>query len=167
MGVWPTEKALHVWIKNHWKPKGDIYLHLGSKGFFIVMFANIEDKERMFEGVPYFYAVAVLYMRPWVMNFIPECETFTSVLVWIRLYSLPLDYWQPKSLKAIGNKLGHFIKISEATLRGKFTSFARICIEMDLSRDFMDEIILEVYDEYWVQVVDYEHIVMKPTQENI
>jgi len=41
---------------------------------------------------------------------------FTSVPVWIRLYSLPLDYWLPESLKVIGNKLGHFIKISEVTL---------------------------------------------------
>ena len=75
---------------------------------------------------------------------------FTSVLVWIRLYSLPLDYWILESLKAIGNKLGHFLKISEATLRGKYTSFARICVEMDLSGALPDEVILEVYDEKWV-----------------
>jgi len=101
MGLWPTEKNLHVWIKNHWKPKGDIDLHLGSKGFFTVVFTNIEDKDMVFEGGSYFYAVAGLYMRPWVMNFVSECETFTLVLVWVRLYSLPLDYWQPKSLKEI------------------------------------------------------------------
>ena len=92
------------------------------------------------------------------MNFVPERETFTLVPVWIRLYSLPLDYWMPESLKAIGNKLGHFLKISEATLRGKYTSYACICVEMDLSGALPDEVILEVYDEEWVQTVDYEHI---------
>lgn len=86
---------------------------------------------------------------------------FTLVSVWIRLYSLPLDYWLPESLKDIGNKLGHYIKISEATLRGKYTSFARICVEMDLSGALPDEVILEVYDEEWVQVNDYEHIPFK------
>eukprot|EP00253_Pinus_taeda_P016943 PITA_16943 len=161
MWVWPTEKALHAWIKNHWKPKGDIDLYLGSKGFFTIVFANIEDKDRMFEGGPYFYAAAGLYMRPWVMNFVLERETFISMPMWIRLYSLPLDYWQPKSLKAIGNKLGHFIKISEATLRGKYTSFARICVEMDLFEALPNEIILEVYDEDWVQTVDCKHIPFK------
>ena len=64
----------------------------------------------------------------------------------------------PESLKAIGNKLGHFLKISEATLRGKYTSYACICVEMDLSGALLDEVILEVYDEEWVQTVDYEHI---------
>lgn len=86
------EKALQEWIKNHWKPKGGIDLHLGSKGFFTVVFTNIEDKDGVFEGRPYFYAAAGLYMRPWRMNFVPEHETFTSVPIWVTLYSLPLNY---------------------------------------------------------------------------
>lgn len=150
MGLWPTEKSLNAWIKNHWKPKGDIDLHLGSKGFFTVFFTNIEDKDRVFEGGLYFYVVAGLYMRPWMINFFLERETFTLVPIWVRLYSLPLDYWQPESLKVIGNKLGHFLKTLEATMRGKYTSFSHICIEMDLSGALPDEIILEVYDEEWV-----------------
>jgi len=83
---------------------------------------------------------------------------FTSVLVWVRLYSLPLDYWQTKSLAAISNKLGRFLKASETTRRGKYTSFARICVEMDLFGALLDEVIPEVFDEEWVQTVDYEHI---------
>lgn len=128
MGVWPTERALHIWIRSHWKPKGEIQVHLGSKGFFTVVFTSLEDKDRVFEGGSHFYAAVRLYMLPWMMNFVPERETFTSVPVWIRLYLLPLDYWQPESLKTIGNKLGHFVKISETTLKGKYASFARICV---------------------------------------
>jgi hypothetical protein len=33
MGIWPSEKALQIWIKSHWKVKGQIDLQLGSKGF--------------------------------------------------------------------------------------------------------------------------------------
>jgi len=92
------------------------------------------------------------------MNFVPKKETFTSVPIWVRVYSLPLDYWQNESLMAIGNKLRNFVKASEATRRGKYTSFARICVEMELSGALTEEIILEVFDEEWVQTVDYEHI---------
>ena len=124
-----------------------------------MVFANIEDKDRVFEGGPYFFAVAGLYMRSWMMNFMLEWETFTSVPIWVRLYSLPLDYWQIESLTAIGNKLGRYtFSPSEATRRGKYTSFARICVEMDLSGALPDEVIFEVFDEEWVQTVDYEHI---------
>ena len=81
MGLWPTERALHILIRSHWKPKGEIHLHLGSKGFFTAVFTSLEDKDKVFEGGPYFYAAAGLYMWPWMMNFVPERETFTSVLV--------------------------------------------------------------------------------------
>jgi len=64
MGLWPTECALCQWIKQHWKPKGDVKLHLGAKGFFTVVFTNLEDKDRVFDGGPYFFASAGLYMRP-------------------------------------------------------------------------------------------------------
>eukprot|EP00253_Pinus_taeda_P032209 PITA_32209 len=104
-------------------------------------------EDKVFEGGPYFYAVAGMYMKHWIVNFVLERETFTSVSIWVRLYSLPLDYWQLKSLSAIGNKLRRFIKASEATKRGKYTSFARICVEMDLSGALPDEVILEVFDE--------------------
>jgi len=50
----------------------------------------------------------------------------------------------------MGNNLGHFLKISDTNLRGKYTSFTQICVEMDLSGALSDEIILEVYDEEWV-----------------
>lgn len=123
-----------------------------------MVFTNIEDKDRVLEGRPYFYAAIRLYMWPWIMNFVPERETFSSVLVWVRIYSLALDYWHTKLLSAIGNKLGCFVKAFEATRRGKYTSFARICVEMDLSRALPDEVILEFFDEEWVQIIDYEHI---------
>ena len=84
------------------------------------------------------------------MNFVPERETFSSVLVWVRLYSLPLDYWQTESLAAIGNKLGRYVKASTATRRGKYTSFAKICVEMDPSRALPNEAIVEVFDDEWV-----------------
>jgi len=35
-------------------------------------------------------------------------------------------------------------------MRGKYTSFARICIDMDISGALLDEIILEFFDEEWV-----------------
>ena len=45
-----------------------------------------------------------------------------------------------------------------ATIKGKYTSFTRICVEMDLSGALLEAIILEVYDEEWVQTMDNEHI---------
>lgn len=62
MGIWLMEKSFHAWIRNHWKRKGEINLHHGSKGFFMVVFTILEDKDRVFEGGPYFYIAAGLHM---------------------------------------------------------------------------------------------------------
>jgi hypothetical protein len=61
MGLWPTEITLCNWIKYHWKPNREVDLHLGLKGFFTAVFMNLEDRDRVFEGGPYFHASARLY----------------------------------------------------------------------------------------------------------
>jgi len=63
---------LYTWLKYNWKIKGELNIHLGSKGFFIVVFTNMEDRDKIFEGGPYFFAAVGLYMQPWMMNFMLE-----------------------------------------------------------------------------------------------
>jgi hypothetical protein len=64
----------------------------------------------------------------------------------------------PSTFEAIGNKLGKYVKTSEATLKGRYTSYARICIEMDVSGALPEAISLEFRDEEWIQNIDYEQI---------
>ena len=63
LGLWPTEKALQGWIVSKWKPKGQVTLQLGPKGFFTAIFHCLEDKTRIFDGGPYFFNSAGLYLR--------------------------------------------------------------------------------------------------------
>ena len=55
IGIWPTEKDLLKWIHLKWQPKGHLDIKFGASGFFIVIFTKLLDKERVFEGGPYFY----------------------------------------------------------------------------------------------------------------
>lgn len=88
----------------------------------------------------------------------PRKESFTQVPVWIRLFSLPIDYWVLNALKQIGDKLGTFVKASEATLQKRYTSYARICVELDVSRALHEGVWLEYRDEEYFQALDYEQI---------
>ena len=63
VGVWSSERDLTRWIQQKWQPQGHIKLKLGAKGFFTVIFSNLEDKEKVFENGPYFYYNASLFMR--------------------------------------------------------------------------------------------------------
>jgi hypothetical protein len=58
----------------------------------------------------------------------------------------------------IGNTLGKHVKSSEATKQRKYTSYARICVYMNISKSLPGSVTLEYQDEEWAQTIDYEHI---------
>lgn len=54
--------------------------------------------------------------------------------------------------------MGTFIKASEATLQKRYTSYASICVEMDVSGALHEGLSLEYRDEDYFQAIDYEQI---------
>jgi len=158
LGIWPTERALIAWIHAVWKPKGHYDLQLGAKGFFTVIFFNLEDRTRIFEGGPYFFNSAGLFLRTWKERFNPDNEDLSVVPVWIRLYSLPAELWEPEIMEAIGNTLGTFVKVADQTIKARYTSFARICVYLNIANDLPEAIHLTWQDEVWTQTLDYENL---------
>lgn len=158
LGFWPTERALQGWIASKWKPKGQITLQLGPKGFFTAIFHCVEDRVRIFEGGSYFFNSSGLYLTEWKPRFNPDKEDFSWAPVWIRMYSLPAEYWKEETLADIGNKLGTFIRVAAETKTRKYTSYARICVLMHLTNALADTVKLYHDDYEWTQSLDYEHI---------
>jgi len=60
--VWPFEKDLTRWIQQKWQPRGHIELKLSTRGFFMVIFSNLQDKEKLFENGPYFHNLMQVYL---------------------------------------------------------------------------------------------------------
>jgi len=106
INVWLLEKDLTRWMKQKWQPRGHIELKLGARGFFMVIFSNLQDKERVFENGPYFHNNVALFMRYWEECYNPDKEKFLAALVWVRVFGLPTDFWDPEILEGIGNAIG-------------------------------------------------------------
>ena len=104
IGIWPSEKELLKWIQTKWQPKGHIDLKLGAKGFFTVIFSNLEDKERIFEGGPYFYNNAGLFLRQWE-EFITMNRSNQKLLLFGVITFLPLSEKKPCIAVKIGPPL--------------------------------------------------------------
>ena len=92
------------------------------------------------EGGPYLFFSARLYLRPWKEHFNPETEDMTVASVWIHFFSFAGKYWDLESRRDIGNTPGEFIKIEEQTRIQRYTTFAWICVYMDLSRELPEAI---------------------------
>ena len=61
-------------------------------------------------------------------------------------------------MAGIGNTIGVYVKSSEATKLRKYTSYAHICVYLNISKPLPGSISLEYHDEDWSQTIDYEHI---------
>ena len=85
---------------------------LGENSYFMVIFLNMEDRDKGFEGGPYFYNRIGLFIRPWHAIFNSTEEIPSRVLVWIRLPRLPLEFWQEDILHKISSLLGKHVAVA-------------------------------------------------------
>jgi hypothetical protein len=154
-GYWPKADALHQWVFTSWSPKCEIYLC--PKGFFIVRFSTELERDNIINQGPWFWGNAGLFITPWFPDFDANTMVVSTMPVWVRLHNLPLHFWHRKALTAIGNSLGKHLKIDEdRAIRGIFT-YARICVEVDLSQGLPDHITLNFNNSLWTQQLDYEN----------
>ncbi|KAH9291319.1 hypothetical protein KI387_043490, partial [Taxus chinensis] len=114
-------------------------------------------RELIFQGGPWFFGRAGLFMKPWHTMF--KAEELPSVApVWVRLFGLPAEYWNQHVFMEIGNSLGTYMMTADASLKLEQMIYARICVLMDLNQPLPQKISLAVEDETWEQVLDYENI---------
>lgn len=154
-GFWPKSDALHQWIYSRWTPECNIYLC--SKGFFIVHFHTEEERDSIINEEPWFWGNAGLFVTPWFAEFDPNTMKISTTPVWVRLHNLPLHFWHPTVLYAIGNSLGKFLKVDEDRYSRGIYTFARICVEVDLSQGLPDQISLNYNNTEWLQPLHYEN----------
>jgi hypothetical protein len=158
-GYWPNLSDLLSWISSEWYPllEGEAITCPCAKGFFVVVFESTSDRDKVFNSGPWFWGRAGLSMQLWTPAFDPSTDCISSAPVWVRLPYLPLHFWGDESLKSIGNGLGKFLCRSPDSKPARST-FARICVEMDFSKGFPVEIILQGKDYSRTQILDYENL---------
>ncbi|CAN1149425.1 hypothetical protein LINPERHAP2_LOCUS17012 [Linum perenne] len=61
------------------------------------------------------------------------------VIVWVRLPGIPLEYYDATILRIIGDRIGKTVRLDHTTLEGSRGNFARICVEVDLSKPLLSK----------------------------
>lgn len=97
-------------------------------------------------------------MRFWEECYNPDWEKFMATLVWVRDFSLPVDFWDLEILEGIGNSIGRFVKVVDSTRRGRYMSYAQIYFYMNIMEPLPEFVEPEYQDEVWQRPLNYEHI---------
>ncbi|KAL0307745.1 UNVERIFIED_CONTAM: hypothetical protein Scaly_2972000 [Sesamum calycinum] len=82
----------------------------------------------------------------------PSLEAISSTLVWIRFPEMPVEFFQEELLMRIGNRIGRAVKVDETTMAASRGRYARVCVEVDLTKPLVSMITLLGF----AQAVEYE-----------
>ncbi|CAN1126822.1 hypothetical protein LINPERHAP2_LOCUS3658 [Linum perenne] len=141
-------------LETLWARTGKIQVSDLANNFFLARFSETADYDRAVTGGPwkiYDYYISVARWSP-AFN---ENEPIKKIMTWVRLPKLPIQYFNNLAVTRIGDYIGKTIRLDLATSEGARGRYARVCVELDLSKPLLGKYMLE--DR--VLLVEYENIV--------
>lgn len=123
-----------------------ITLHMGSAADTKRALAHTENKIK----------TSLFRLFRWTPDFEVGKDSSLAA-VWVKFSNLPLHYFNEASLIKLGSLLGTVLRIHPSTLALTQQSFAKVCIEMDVSKPFVDTLWIGTSKDYgWLVSVEYE-----------
>lgn len=130
-------KVLESRHKQMWVRKGVIQIVDLGNDFFLVTFSNEDDHQFALTEGPWLIFYHYLTVREWCPNFHLSEATLEKVVVWVRLSGLPIEYYDEKVLKALGNRIGKTVKVDKTTLKQERGKYACMSVEVDLLKPLL------------------------------
>lgn len=138
----PKPYALHglisplLNIHGGWKPTPP------GKGFFALQFSSLEDKFKALSFSAFKLPQGIFRFFQWSKDFNPS-KPFPFAHVWIHIRGLPWEYWQPSIISFIAKVVGFPIRFAKETLDKSFGIFAKILVEVNLTKKFPSSVLVE------------------------
>lgn len=130
-----------------------------GKGYYTFNFASEATRSKVWEKGSIALKPGVLRFMQWTPNFSPASQKNTNAQVWVNLWDLGLEFWEPRTLFEIAHGIGVPVKIDHNTLERKFGLFARVLVDIDLSYDPPRELAVRRKNgETVIMEVEYERL---------
>ncbi|RYR76112.1 hypothetical protein Ahy_A01g000706 [Arachis hypogaea] len=130
------EQRLH----RDWKKKGKIHVIDMNRDYFMVHFADEEDYAHALMEGPWMIAGHYLIVQRWRPFFLTRSTEVRKIAAWIRTPNLPIELYNHRFLWRVGSAIGHMLKVDRTTSIHSRRKFARICVEIDLSKQLVPRI---------------------------
>lgn len=151
-----SARDLSVKIGKIWRTAAGWKMVPLGKGYYDFHFESAEDLKKI-------WAVGTVNLKPgllrfsqWTKDFKFQAQKQTHVSIWIRLVELPQEYWRERILKEIATVVGTPIDINGPTINRTFGHYARILVDIDLSKKAYDEVLVERDGFAFMVEIQYE-----------
>ncbi|EOA12095.1 hypothetical protein CARUB_v10016517mg, partial [Capsella rubella] len=141
--------ALSRKLKELWKPTGEMSVVDLPRQFFMIRFEREEEYLAALTGGPWRVFGSHLMVQAWSSDFNPLRDDIVTTPVWVRLSNLPVFFYHQDILLGIASGLGKPIKVDVTTLNFERARFARVCVEINLSKPVKGSVMING-DRYYV-----------------
>nr|POE71751.1 hypothetical protein CFP56_31854 [Quercus suber] len=126
-----------------WKPSGTLVCVDLGENFYLAHFLLKEDLDAVLQKGSWFIGGHFLAIRPWEPFFKPASASVSSIAVWVRLHGLPMELYELEVLKQVGEAIGKVLRIDSHTAMEARGRYARMCIQLDATKPFIDTVLIE------------------------
>ena len=130
-------------LQQLWQNVGPWKMTPLGKGYFEFYFSSIEDKRTVWSKGTLNLKPGLFRLFEWSKDFSSRTQRQTHAQVWIRLNELPQEYWMDRTLREIASEIGTPQLIDSATQNRVFGHYARVLVDMDLSKNIYNEVMVE------------------------
>lgn len=109
------------------------YMDLGN-AWLLIKFANVQDRDFVWNNHPWFVSGLNLVLRPWIPMFNPYTAPITHVDQWVTITRLPQEFWEETKLASLMSGVGVFLKVNESTLKWEKGKFARVFLNVYVTK---------------------------------
>lgn len=143
IGAKPSFNAVQKYFFQNWQfsSKPEVILH--DKGYFVIKFGSLADYNEVADTGPHMYFGKATVIKPWTPKFNFNDEMLRTVPLWVRFPDLPLHCWSKDSLSRLGSAIGSPLYADECTSKQLRVSFARLLVEVDVTKTLTKEIPIE------------------------
>ncbi|XP_039119690.1 uncharacterized protein LOC120255988 [Dioscorea cayenensis subsp. rotundata] len=157
-GKSPPFETVKAALLGLWKPYGVIHIADMPNGYLLIRCETESTKQQLLFKGPWSVNGLTLQLVPWQPYFEPAHTKLSRAMVWLQLHNLPVEFWDGETLESITESIGKLLKVDEFTSSLARARFARVCLEIDLSRPLKRGFWLEDGDSKVFVVILYERL---------
>ena len=116
--------------KRLWDGYGLVNTLATDNGFYFFSFSSEAKRDIVLEGGPWYIAGRPFILLPWKPNLKLDKEGVHSLLIWVNLYGIPLEFGNPKGISCIASVIGKLLQVDAITTSQRRITYASVCIEV-------------------------------------
>lgn len=108
-------------------------MNIHGEHTFLFKFNDDATRSKVLEIGSIHIASRLFILRPWAPELESEANVLRTIPIWVTMKKIPLFLWNPEGLQKIASFIGNPIMLDKATEEKTRLSFARVCVEIDIT----------------------------------